>query len=127
MAKYSFEKSYRLLSKIDFDFLKNRSRTLNSKFFRIYYKESRLEEGRSRLGISVSRKVGKAVVRNRFKRIIRETFRKNIEFKNHGLDVLLVVSPKIFRGNENCTRGDVEGDFLAELDQYLLGLVRGQR
>ena len=53
-----------------------------------------LENGleRSRLGLSVSRKVGKAVVRNRWKRLIREAFRKNRAGFSMPLD--LVVLPQ---------------------------------
>lgn len=47
-----------------------------------------------RLGIVVSRKVSaRAVVRNRIKRQIRETFRQSQE-KLAGLDVVVVASPK---------------------------------
>ena len=46
----------------------------------------------SRLGLSVSRKVGKAVVRNRWKRLIREAFRKNQSGFSTPLD--LVVLPQ---------------------------------
>ena len=45
-----------------------------------------------RLGLSVSRKVGKAVIRNRWKRLIREAFRLSKTQLPPGLD--LVVRPQ---------------------------------
>ena len=46
----------------------------------------------SRLGVSVSRRVGNAVVRNRWKRCIREAFRTQQDRLPKGID--LVVRPK---------------------------------
>ena len=46
----------------------------------------------SRLGLSVSRKVGNAVARNRWKRLIREAFRLSCAELPVGLD--LVVRPQ---------------------------------
>ncbi len=47
---------------------------------------------RSRLGLAVSRQVGNAVVRNRWKRLIREAFRRHRADMPTGLD--LVVRPR---------------------------------
>lgn len=52
-----------------------------------------------RLGLSVSRKMGKAVVRNRWKRLIREAFRLNREELPVGVDLVVIprrgVDPKL--------------------------------
>ena len=44
----------------------------------------------NRLGITVSKKIGKAVVRNRAKRRLREIFRTNLPNMKQGYDFVLV-------------------------------------
>jgi ribonuclease P protein component len=46
-----------------------------------------------RLGLSVSRKVGPAVVRNRWKRILREAFRLNRRKLPAGVDLVVIPRP----------------------------------
>lgn len=49
--------------------------------------------GRSRLGITASRKVGGAVVRNRVKRRVREVFRRHQQRLQPPRDVVVIVRP----------------------------------
>ena len=48
------------------------------------------DEKRTRLGITVSKRVGNAVIRNRVKRCIREWFRQAREGLPHGSDIVVI-------------------------------------
>ena len=54
----------------------------------VYCRKNRL--GRNRLGVTVSAKLGHAVVRNRARRRLREVFRLNQDRLRKGYDVILV-------------------------------------
>lgn len=54
----------------------------------VYCKKNRL--GRNRLGLTASTKLGKAVVRNRARRRLREVYRLNTPALKQGYDVILV-------------------------------------
>lgn len=47
--------------------------------------------GATRLGITASRKVGGAVVRNRLKRLVREFFRRHYGDLQRSLDIVVIV------------------------------------
>jgi ribonuclease P protein component len=66
-----------------------------------------------RLGVVVSRKVGNAVVRNRVKRYMRESFRLHQAELPKALELVLVARPSSARKPFS----DVERDFLAALKQ----------
>lgn len=71
----NFPKTARLLHKRQFQKIIREGRRLSGIFVSIQYasKDSAL---RPRLGITVSKKFGKAHDRNRFKRVVREAFRE---------------------------------------------------
>lgn len=71
------------------------------------------QQGYHRLGITVSRKVGGAVVRNRVKRQIREVFRTKIMPSEPGIDMVV-----------NAKRPIVEAPFLQIQREFLNGLDR---
>ena len=48
------------------------------------------KQGRTRLGVTVSTKLGKAVVRNRVRRQLREMYRLHLPAMKKGYDVILV-------------------------------------
>ncbi len=88
-----FDNSFRLRSLADFTYLKIESKKLYLPGVIAYFKNSRVDLNVTRIGISVSKKIGNACVRNRIKRLVRETFRKS-SFKNLNVDILFVVKAK---------------------------------
>ena len=90
MSDETFPKSARLLKSIEFQRVYNGSTFAADDTLVIKATLNDIDE--LRLGLSVSRKVGNAVVRNRWKRRIREAFRLNRGDFSVGLDI--VVRPK---------------------------------
>jgi ribonuclease P protein component len=86
----TFRKQDRLLSPHDFKRVYDRRCSVSDARLIIYGLSNEL--ARLRLGMSVSRKFGNAVARNRFKRICREAFRLTRAELPSGLD--LVVLPR---------------------------------
>jgi len=72
----------------DFRRLYQRGRTLASSAVVIYWAKNR--RGENRLGITVSKKIGGAVVRNRARRLIKEAYRLNEHRLADGVDMVLV-------------------------------------
>ncbi len=70
---YGFEKKYHLRSRKEFDAVYSRRFRGRDRILLIYAASNQC--GFSRLGLSVSKKVGKAHTRNRWKRLLRESFR----------------------------------------------------
>lgn len=51
----------------------------------------------TRVGLTVSKKVGKSVIRNRVKRLIRESFRRNAPAIAGGYDIVVIARPAAAR------------------------------
>ena len=72
----------------DFRRIFNRGKSAVSPCVVVYCRKNRL--GRNRLGLTVSKKIGKAVVRNRIRRRLREIIRLNGASLRQGYDLILV-------------------------------------
>lgn len=88
---FSFGREHRLVQQRDIERLFHEGRKLEARLFsfRVRWKE----DPNPRLLVVVGKKVGKAVVRNRVKRGIREGFRHHKELFQH-LDVAVIARPE---------------------------------
>ena len=73
MGSNSFPKTERLLKRADFLRLSRSGKKIQTRFFIAAVLDG--TTGNNRIGITVSKRVGKAVERNRIKRLIREYYR----------------------------------------------------
>lgn len=72
----------------DFQFVYQNGKSYANKYLVMYVLENNTDK--NRLGISVSRKVGNSVVRHRFTRLVRESYRLHENIFNSGLDIVVV-------------------------------------
>ncbi len=85
---FSFTKADRILKRNEFIQLSKFGRKLHNDYFIAVFAPGRC--GRSRLGITVTRKVGRAVTRNMIKRLVREYFRLNRHLLSGEWDINII-------------------------------------
>lgn len=91
MPPLTFPQSRRLKTKAEFDRCYGRKKSAADGVLIVYACDNGLSH--PRLGCSVSRKVGGAVVRNRYKRLFREAFRRLQHDLPTGVDFVVIPRP----------------------------------
>ena len=84
----TFQKESRLRKVAEFQRVYSGRCSVTDAVFIVYIAQNEL--ARPRIGLSVSRKVGNSVTRNRWKRLIRETFRLERNNLPQGFDFIVI-------------------------------------
>ena len=96
-------KKYRVRKNEDFSFIINKRKSIANQSFVVYYFKRSFDY--SRVGISVSKKLGNAVMRNKIKRQVRMMFANIYDFENSPFDFVVIVRKpyleKKFSDNQN--------------------------
>ncbi|MBW1751228.1 MAG: ribonuclease P protein component [Deltaproteobacteria bacterium] len=107
MLRHELPKSCLLRKTGEFNQVYRRGQRLRGNGFALIYLPG--DQPDSRLGISVHRKVGNAVRRNRIKRIVRETFRLHREIFPQSSDIVFTVRPEFSLDGMHAVRAAVSG------------------
>ncbi len=82
------KKQFRLVKNEQFTLVVKKGQTLKDKSFTIHYLAN--DCNYTRVGVSVSTKLGHAVTRNRIKRQIRAMLDERIDYLNSSIDVVVI-------------------------------------
>ena len=110
MGEFAFPPALHLKRPSEFRTVLDRGAKRHTGGFILFRAANRLE--RPRLGVSISRKIGGAVVRNRVKRLVREAFRLNWRsWELSGTDLVVIAK----RGAASLSFHDVSREFAGAL------------
>ncbi len=105
-----FERGRRLRARAEFDRVFQKGRRLDGRQFVMIALPNGKKE--HRLGMTVGRKLGAAVIRNRARRLLRESFRRLEPAAGQGFDLVIVA------------RADIVGRTQSEVDREFRERVR---
>lgn len=104
-------KKRRITTSRDFRRVYRSGNKKSGRFLKLYYLEN--NHGSTRFGYSISKKVGKAVIRNRLKRRLRAICQQHLASFQPGIDVVLVARERAVEASYD------------ELEKEVLNLGRG--
>lgn len=95
MQRLGYAKNKRLVSNRQFKAVLDHGRRAGNNLLMLYTAPNAL--GRPRLGISVGKSSGNAILRNRLKRLLREVFRQNQVRLPRSFDYVVMIAPSLSR------------------------------
>ena len=100
------KKEYRIKKNEEFSEIISLNKYFLSECFKIY--RSKAKEAHSRVGISVSKKIGNAVVRNKIKRQVRMMLIESYDFDNISYDLIIIIRNKYLNKGYADTKSELE-------------------
>ncbi len=92
MRKFFFKKKDKIIKRREFLQLQRCGKRIQNRNFIVIYSDGRVKK--NRIGITVSKKLGNAVKRNKIKRLIRENFRMNRDKIAEFMDINVIAKKK---------------------------------
>ncbi|MEM9070577.1 MAG: ribonuclease P protein component [Myxococcota bacterium] len=102
-----FRAADRVKKRGEFRQIQGHGRKVHTKHFLVMVHAPLTEHPRARLGITITKKVGNAVARNRTRRVVREVFRRNPAIFPAGMDLVVIAK----KGAPELGFDDVLGEF----------------
>lgn len=91
----------------DFSRIMRKRRYTKNKYFIIYYVVNKLN--RYHFGISIPKKVGNAVTRNKIKRQIKEIIDHNLDLVHHSIDYVIIARDEVLNIDFSSMQEELKG------------------
>ncbi len=123
LKRLSFGKNKRLVSSEQFKAVLSCNLCARDDLLTLYIAQNNC--GYPRLGISVGKSYGKAIVRNRLKRLLRETFRQSQNQIPTAFDYVIMFSPGLAKKDQSGSSADVIKNLnIQKIKSSFLALVK---